>query len=74
VTDEVLSFEDLTVDFTVGGTAHRAVDGVSFGVRPGEVLAVVGESGSGKSVTALAALGVVTVERCGGWPDQLRWR
>jgi peptide/nickel transport system ATP-binding protein len=59
MSDEVLSFEELTVDFTVGGTSHRAVDRVSFGVRPGEVLAVVGESGSGKSVTALAALGLL---------------
>jgi peptide/nickel transport system ATP-binding protein len=59
VSDQVLVFEDLTVDFEVGGTTHRAVDKVSFGVRPGEVLAVVGESGSGKSVTALAALGLL---------------
>ncbi|WP_329001691.1 ABC transporter ATP-binding protein [Kribbella sp. NBC_00709] len=59
MSDEILSFEDLVIDFTVGGTTHRAVDRVSFGVRPGEVLAVVGESGSGKSVTALAALGLL---------------
>ncbi|TCC02698.1 dipeptide ABC transporter ATP-binding protein [Kribbella soli] len=67
MSDEVLRFEELTVDFTVGGTTQRAVDGVSFGVRAGEVLAVVGESGSGKSVTALAALGLLPSNaRAGG--------
>jgi peptide/nickel transport system ATP-binding protein len=64
---DVLRFEELTVDFTVGGTTQRAVGGVSFGVLPGEVLAVVGESGSGKSVTALAALGLLPSNaRAGG--------
>ena len=34
----------------------RAVDGVSFAVRPGEAFGLVGESGCGKSTTALSLL------------------
>ncbi len=35
------------------------VDGVSFAIDPGEVLALVGESGCGKSITALSILRLV---------------
>jgi peptide/nickel transport system ATP-binding protein len=38
--------------FGRSGAEHRAVDAVSFGVRPGTTFALVGESGSGKSTTA----------------------
>ena len=55
----LLEVTDLHVEFTTDEGPLTAVDGVSFEVRPHEVLGVVGESGSGKTVTALAILGLL---------------
>jgi oligopeptide/dipeptide ABC transporter ATP-binding protein len=51
----LLEVEGLRVSF---GPA-RAVDGVDFTMKPGEIVGMVGESGSGKSLTALAVMGLL---------------
>jgi peptide/nickel transport system ATP-binding protein len=54
-----LSLSDLAVTFRTDAGQIHAVNGISFDVAPGEVVAVVGESGSGKSVSSRAVLGLL---------------
>jgi len=55
----VLEVEGLQTYFYTRGGLVKAVDGVSFSLKRGEMLAIVGESGCGKSVTALSLMRLV---------------
>ena len=55
---KLLEVSDLHVSFATEDGEVRAVDGVSFDLHRGEILAIVGESGCGKSVTALSLMGL----------------
>jgi peptide/nickel transport system ATP-binding protein len=52
----LVEVSDLSVRFVTREATVHAVNGVSFLVRPGEVLCILGESGSGKTVTLRALM------------------
>lgn len=50
--NEILNVKDLKTYFYLASGVAKAVDGVSFSLKKGQILGIIGESGSGKSVTA----------------------
>jgi peptide/nickel transport system ATP-binding protein len=52
----LVEVDDLRVKFVSRESTVRAVNGVSFALKPGEVLSIIGESGSGKTVTMRALI------------------
>ncbi|MFD3559956.1 dipeptide/oligopeptide/nickel ABC transporter permease/ATP-binding protein [Streptomyces sp. NPDC058686] len=56
--EPVLQVTDLAIGFDARHGGVDIVDGITFDVRPGEVLGLVGESGCGKSLTALTVMGL----------------
>ncbi len=59
MTENLLEVNNLKTYFFTRGGVVKAVDDVSFTIKPGETLGLVGESGCGKSVTALSVMRLV---------------
>lgn len=59
-TSTLLQVRDLTTRFHLHKTQITAVDGISFDLKRGEVVAIVGESGCGKSITAFSIMGLLS--------------
>jgi oligopeptide/dipeptide ABC transporter ATP-binding protein len=58
-TEVLLNIEDLVIHFTTYEGIVRAVEGVNFSIRRGEIYGLVGETGCGKSVTANSIMRLV---------------
>jgi peptide/nickel transport system ATP-binding protein len=57
--EEILTVENLTVEFPTDDGSVKAVRGVDYTLHAREVLGIVGESGSGKSVSSMALMGLL---------------
>ncbi len=57
--ENILEVKNLSTHFELENSIVKAVEGVSFNLKKGEVLGLVGESGCGKSVTAYSIVNLV---------------
>jgi len=54
-----LRVENLVTEFVTRKGVVRALDDISFELRPGQIMGLVGESGSGKSLTGFSLMGLL---------------
>ena len=59
MSDALLEVDDLHTHFHLKNKTVRAVNGVSFSIKRGEIVGIAGESGAGKSVACLSILRLV---------------
>lgn len=57
--EKLLEVKDLEVSFFTYAGEVKAVRGISYDLKPGEVMGIVGESGSGKSVSSYGLMGII---------------
>jgi len=55
----LIDVRNITKNYTIDGQMLKAVDGVSFSVKKGEIVSIIGHSGSGKT-TLLSLIGGLT--------------
>ncbi|MBM3524436.1 MAG: ABC transporter ATP-binding protein, partial [Alphaproteobacteria bacterium] len=72
--EALLAVDDLRTRFDTRRGPVTAVDGVSFAIAQGEILALLGESGCGKSVTALSIMGLIPPQAGGIVGGRVRFK
>ncbi|MEI3168701.1 MAG: ATP-binding cassette domain-containing protein [Lachnospiraceae bacterium] len=50
---------------------NKVLKGISFDIRPGEIMALVGENGAGKSTLMNVLFGMEQIHRTGGFKDRV---